>query len=79
VYIYTHEGANVARTLSSREVIRLLEADGWQHVGTSGDHWQFRHPKKPGRVTVTHPRKDLPLPLLRSIYRQAGLDWSKRS
>ncbi|MEK7378522.1 MAG: type II toxin-antitoxin system HicA family toxin, partial [Candidatus Binatota bacterium] len=33
-----------------REVIRLLEADGWRLVVTEGSHRQFRHPTKPGRV-----------------------------
>jgi predicted RNA binding protein YcfA (HicA-like mRNA interferase family) len=38
--------------VSSREVIRMLERDGWQHVRTRGDHLQFKHPTKPGLVTV---------------------------
>jgi predicted RNA binding protein YcfA (HicA-like mRNA interferase family) len=42
-------------------------------VHTVGDHWQFTHPTKPGRVTVPHPRKDIPLGTLKSIEKQAGL------
>ncbi|TAJ77265.1 MAG: type II toxin-antitoxin system HicA family toxin [Gallionellaceae bacterium] len=38
----------------------------------------YKHPTKSGRVTVPHPRKDTPLATLRSIYRQAGLDWKER-
>ena len=34
------------------EVIKLLEEDGWYHVGTVGDHRQYKHPTKKGRVTV---------------------------
>ena len=38
----------------------------------------FKHPTKPGRVTVPHPTKDIPVRVLRSIYRQAGLNWKER-
>lgn len=58
---------------SSREIIRALEQDGWYAVHTAGSHWQFKHPTKPGRVTVPHPRKDIPLGTLKSIEKQAGI------
>ncbi len=61
------------KNYSSREVIKLLEADGWHEVGCSGDHHQFKHPEKPGRVTITHPKKDLPKRTLKSIEKQSGL------
>ena len=64
--------------MQSREIIRLLEADGWFHVGTEGDHWQFRHPTKPGKVTVVHPAKDIKPKTLRSIEKQSGLTLRKR-
>ncbi len=57
----------------SREIITAIEADGWFEVGRKGSHVQFRHPAKAGRVTVPHPRTDLPLGTLRSIEKQAGL------
>jgi len=38
-----------------------------------GSHWHFTHPTKPGKVTVPHPEKDVPLGTLRSIERQAQL------
>jgi predicted RNA binding protein YcfA (HicA-like mRNA interferase family) len=59
--------------MSSREVIRLLRQDGWEHVGTSGDHWHFKHASKPGKTTVQHPRKDIPAKTLRAIERQSGV------
>jgi predicted RNA binding protein YcfA (HicA-like mRNA interferase family) len=59
--------------MKSKEVIRALEADGWQHVRTTGSHWHFRHPSKPGTATVPHPSKDIPLGTLRSIERQTGV------
>ncbi|WP_338422943.1 type II toxin-antitoxin system HicA family toxin [Anabaena sphaerica] len=36
-----------------REVINLLESDGWYLVGTEGSHRQFKHPTKLGKVTVS--------------------------
>ena len=62
---------------SSREVIRILEADGWAIVRTRGSHIQFKHPNKPGRVTVKHPDKDIPRKTLDSIERQSGLKFRK--
>jgi predicted RNA binding protein YcfA (HicA-like mRNA interferase family) len=59
--------------VSSREVIRRLREDGWEEVAQKGSHVQFKHPTKPGRVTVPHPERDLPIGTLRSIERQAGI------
>ncbi|MBX3576445.1 MAG: type II toxin-antitoxin system HicA family toxin [Rhizobiaceae bacterium] len=57
----------------SRKLIKALERDGWQHVGTTGSHHHFKHPLKSGKITVPHPRRDMPLGTVRQIYRQAGL------
>ncbi|MFZ5452668.1 MAG: type II toxin-antitoxin system HicA family toxin [Thermodesulfobacteriota bacterium] len=59
--------------MNSREIIRRLEADGWYRVGQRGSHVQFKHPTKPGRVTVPHPAKDIPAKTLKSIERQSGI------
>ena len=57
-----------------REVIRLLEADGWVLVVTKGSHRQFKHPTKPGRVTISGSLgDDMPKGTLASVKRQAGL------
>lgn len=61
------------RSYSSREIIKVLEDDGWYEAGCVGDHHQFKHSKKPGRVTVTHPVKDIPIGTLKSILKQAGI------
>jgi len=68
----------MAKSLSSRELIKMLKDDGWRLAGVEGDHHQFKHPVRLGRVTVPHPQKDIPVATLRSIYRQAGWDWTKR-
>ena len=59
--------------MTSAEIIRILTEDGWEHVGTSGSHWHFKHPAKPGKVTVPHPRRELPIGTLWSVWKQAGL------
>ena len=47
------------KVYSSGEVIKMLKADGWYEVSCVGDHHQFKHPTKSGRVTVRHPVKDM--------------------
>lgn len=59
--------------MNSAEVIRRLEQDGWVRVATRGSHCQFKHPEKPGRVTVPHPKRDLAIGTVRSIERQSGV------
>lgn len=58
---------------SSRDIIKQLQADGWYEVRCVGDHHQYKHPTKPGLVTVPHPKKDFPVRTIKSIERQAGL------
>jgi predicted RNA binding protein YcfA (HicA-like mRNA interferase family) len=59
--------------VDSRDVLTALKADGWHKVAQKGDHVQLKHPAKPGRVTVPHPKRDLPVGTLKSIERQAGI------
>lgn len=60
------------KSYSSREVIRILEENGWFEVRCVGDHHQFKN--KDGRLTtITHPRKDIPIKTLKSIEKQTGI------
>lgn len=61
------------KSYSSREVIKMLLDDGWYEVACVGDHHQYKHPTKPGRVTITHPVKDIPIGTLKNIAKQSGL------
>jgi len=61
------------KSYSSREIISILQEDGWYEVNIVGSHHQYKHPVKAGRVTVKHPDKDIPLPVLKSIEKQSGL------
>jgi predicted RNA binding protein YcfA (HicA-like mRNA interferase family) len=58
-----------------RDVLEKLREDGWTLVSTRGSHRQFKHPTKPGRVTVAgKPSDDLAPGTLNSIFKQAGWD-----
>jgi predicted RNA binding protein YcfA (HicA-like mRNA interferase family) len=59
--------------MNSRDIIRLLQNSGWQQVAQKGSHVQFKHPTKSGRVTVPHPKQDVPIGTLRSIEKQAQM------
>lgn len=59
--------------MNSRKVIAALKADGWYEVAQKGSHVQFKHKAKPGRVTVPHPKRDIPLGTLKNIEKQAAL------
>lgn len=58
--------------MKSDDLIKLLKDDGWIEDRCRGSH-QFKHPSKPGTITVPHPRKDLPKGTEQAILKQAGL------
>ena len=64
--------------MRSPEVIRLIKADGWFVVDQDGSHVQFRHPTKPGRTTVPHPKDHVPIGTLKNIERQSGVQLRRR-
>ena len=53
--------------MNNREALRSLAEDGRLLQLVTGSHHQFRHPAKPGLVTVPHPKRDLPVGTVRSI------------
>ena len=58
-----------------RDLVKLIEADGWVLVRIRGSHKQFHHATKPGTVTIAgKDSAELPPKTERSILRQAGLD-----
>jgi len=63
----------MGRRMDSKQAIVMIEAQGWYLVRVKGSHHQFKHLIKKGVVTVKHPQKDIPLPTLKSIKKQAGL------
>lgn len=65
-------------SMSSRDVIKRLEAEGWRRRDQRGSHVVFVKDGVEGHVTVTHPKRDFPVGTLRSIFRQAGWAWPPR-
>lgn len=59
--------------MNSAALIKKIQADGWVLVHTAGSHHQFKHPVKKGKVTVPHPKKDLPIGTAKNILKQAGI------
>jgi len=58
--------------MDAKEIIAKLTDDGWQQVRQKGSHRQFRHPTKPGLVSVPdHGSKDLKLGTIKSIETQS--------
>ncbi len=56
------------------DILKQLSDDGWYIVATRGSHRQFKHPSKPGRVTVHgQPSDDIAPGTLNSILKQSGL------
>ncbi|ADO83691.1 type II toxin-antitoxin system HicA family toxin [Ilyobacter polytropus] len=60
--------------MRSKDLMKIIEKDGWYLVNIKGSHHQFKHPTKKGRVTIPHPKKDLPKGTIKSILKQAGLE-----
>ncbi len=63
--------------MRSSEIIKILKSDGWYIHNIRGSHHQFKHDTKKGKVTVPHPKSDLPLGTTKNIFRQAGIDWKE--
>lgn len=59
--------------MTVKEIIKQLKADGWFECDIRGSHIQFKHPEKPGKVTVPSHSGDIPKGTLNSILKQAGL------
>ena len=66
--------SKLGNAMKVKEVIALIESDGWIQVRQRGSHRQFHHPTKPGTVTVSGiPSIDVPPDTLNSVLKQAGL------
>jgi predicted RNA binding protein YcfA (HicA-like mRNA interferase family) len=60
--------------LKVREIIKVIEGDGWYLITTKGSHRQYKHPVKTGRITIAgHLTDDLAPGTMNSIFKQAQL------
>ena len=63
-------------SIKTRDVTARLRQDGWAIARKGpGDHVQYKHATRPGRVTIDTGAREIPTGTLRSIYRQAGWEW----
>jgi predicted RNA binding protein YcfA (HicA-like mRNA interferase family) len=68
------ERKNYCYSVKVRDIVRLIEKDGWYWVRTKGSHHQYKHPTKPGLVTIPgNPGDDVASGTLNNILKQAGL------
>jgi len=59
--------------MKSEDLIRELRKAGWVEDRVVGSHHIFKHPTRPGHLTVPHPKKDLGKGLVQKIRKRAGL------
>lgn len=59
--------------MDSSRLIRMLLDDGWHLVRIKGSHHHFKHGTRQGRLTVVHPKKDLPVGTVRAVLKGAGM------
>lgn len=64
--------------MKSSEIMKILKKDGWYVHNIRGSHHQFKHSIKPGKVTVPHPKSDLPTGTIKSILKQANVKWREK-
>lgn len=56
-----------------KEVEKIIKDDGWYQIKQKGSHHQYKHPTKPGKVTIPEHKGDIHLDTVKSILKQAGL------
>ena len=61
--------------MKSDELIKTIETDGWFLRRVVGSHHHYRHPTKTGLVTVPHPKIDLPIQTVKSMFKQAQIQF----
>jgi predicted RNA binding protein YcfA (HicA-like mRNA interferase family) len=59
--------------VKSKDLIKMLEADGWKTVRIKGSHNHLQHPAKKGTITVPHPKSHLGIGLVNKIKKSAGI------
>lgn len=63
----------IVTTVNSKDLIRLLEKNGWALRASRGSHHVYTHPEKPGHISVPHPKLDLGKGITHKLLKQAGL------
>ena len=63
----------IIHTMKRAELIRQLTKEGWTLDRVAGSHHIFKHPTKPGHISVPHPKADLGKGLIHKLLKLAGL------
>jgi len=71
--VYNNKENVMPKNYSSKELIKIIEADGWYQVSKSGSHLKFKHNIKSGIVVIPHPEKDIPTGTAQNILKMAGM------
>ena len=61
------------KSLSTKQIQKVLSKKGWEFKNQTGSHINYKHPDYKGRVTLPHPKKDLPYGTFRSILKQMNI------
>jgi predicted RNA binding protein YcfA (HicA-like mRNA interferase family) len=57
-----------------REIVKMIEKDGWYRVRTRGSHHQYKHPSKAGLVTIPgNPGEEMAIGTYQNVLKQAGM------
>jgi predicted RNA binding protein YcfA (HicA-like mRNA interferase family) len=64
--------------VDSKTAIKLIKAEGWYWVRTTGSHFHYKHDERPGTTTVPHPKKDLTPGTIKGIEHQSGVKLTGR-
>lgn len=57
-----------------KEIIRILEENGWRQKNIKGSHYQYVHPIKPGKITIPCHHGDLDKRTVKTIFTAAGIN-----
>ncbi len=74
IIIYLVEGVLKMKSYSSRELIKIIIEDGWEECrNPRGSHHYYKHSTKKGLVTIPHPKKNIPIKTVKTIFEQASI------
>lgn len=64
--------------MTFREIEKIIKKDGWFPTDSDGSHRYYKHPSKPGKVTIPYHSGDIAPYVVKSIYKRAGLNHLRR-
>lgn len=64
--------------MKSKQLIKIITENGWSQTSKKGSHHTFKHPNNKHIITIPHPKKDLTIGLLKSIFKIAGIEYTSQ-